>query len=62
MKRRDLERWLEEQGYRFLRDAKHCVWSNGVISIPIPHHSELNRFLAKKIMKQAMNGVQLKAA
>lgn len=51
MKRIDLENILKEHGFYFLRDSKHCLWTNGKIIIAIPHHRELNIFLAKKIIK-----------
>jgi predicted RNA binding protein YcfA (HicA-like mRNA interferase family) len=52
MKRRDLEKLLAEHGYYFIRDAAHCIWGNGTMNIAIPHHKEINIFLAKKIIKQ----------
>ena len=51
MKRKELEAFLESMGFYFCRDRKHCMYSNGTIAISIPHHKEINIFLAKKIMK-----------
>lgn len=52
MKRTELEQILKQNGYYFLRDRKHCIFSNSSNhTIAIPHHKEVNIFLAKKIIK-----------
>lgn len=53
MKTRDLERQLNDLGYYLIRNSSHKIFSNGIISIPMPHHTEINPFLAKKIIRQA---------
>lgn len=53
MNRYKLEQYLNECGFWHLRDRTHSIWTNGAIRIPVPHHREINIFLAKKIMKQA---------
>lgn len=53
MRLRDLLKALESLGFVLVRQGKHQVWSNGIISLAIPHTSEVNRFTAKKILKQA---------
>jgi len=54
MKRTELESFLKEHGYYFSRDSKHCLYTNGIITVAVPHHREVNKFLAKKIMKTVL--------
>ena len=54
MKRRDLIRYLEQQGCALLREgAKHSVYVNGATgkSSTVPRHREINDFLARKICR-----------
>jgi predicted RNA binding protein YcfA (HicA-like mRNA interferase family) len=51
MKRTEFESLLKDNGFWFLRDSKHCIWTNGTINVAVPHHKELNKFLVKKIMR-----------
>lgn len=62
MKRRDLEKYLEQNGFHFLRDSGHCIYTNGSVNIAIPHHKDINIFLAKKIMKQVLNAKSVRSA
>jgi predicted RNA binding protein YcfA (HicA-like mRNA interferase family) len=57
MKRRDLEKFLEENGYYFLRNSGHALWTNGTINVSVPHHKEINMFLAKKIMRTVKENI-----
>lgn len=53
MKRRDLIKLLEKNGWYFLRDGRsHDVYTNGVKMEPIPRHKEINEMLAKSIIKR----------
>lgn len=53
MKRRDLIKLLEKNGWYFLRDGgRHDVYTNGVKMEPIPRHKEINEMLAKSIIKK----------
>ncbi|MBI1816258.1 MAG: type II toxin-antitoxin system HicA family toxin [Deltaproteobacteria bacterium] len=54
MKRRELERFMRDLGWRFLRHGgKHDVWSNGVREEPVPRHVEINEKLAAAILNRA---------
>lgn len=59
MKKRVLERKLMRLGWWKLREgASHEVWTNGTITEQIPRHSEINEYLARKILKTAQTGVR----
>lgn len=56
MKKRDLEKRMKAEGWSFLRPGgKHDIWTNGIITEPIPRHTEINELLAKKILRTAKN-------
>ena len=53
MKRRDLIKKLEANGWYLLRHGdNHDVYTNVVASEPIPRHKEINELLAKAIIKR----------
>ena len=53
MKRKDLVKLLENNGWRILREgANHTIYTNGKKCEPVPRHSELNEMLAKAIIKR----------
>ena len=53
MKRRDLIKLLEKNGWWLLRNgANHDVYTNGKVSEPIPRHSEVKENLAKAIIRR----------
>lgn len=53
MKRRDLIKKLERNGWWLLRHGtNHDVYTNGEISETIPRHAEINERLAKEIIKR----------
>ena len=53
MKRKDLIKKLEKNGWRKLREgANHDIYTNGKASEPIPRHTEVNELLAKSIIKR----------
>lgn len=54
MKTRELMSLLQRNGYIILRAQKHYVMSNGTITVTVPRHKDVNVFLARKIIKQAM--------
>lgn len=57
MKRRDLIKKLEENGWHYLRDGgNHDIYSNGKRIEPIERHREINEVLAKKILRR--NGIK----
>lgn len=53
MKRKDLIKLLEKNGWYFKRSGgNHDIYTNGVDCETIPRHSELNEILAKAIIKR----------
>ncbi len=53
MKRRDLVKLFEKNGWYFLRDGgRHDIYTNGEVSEPIPRHKEINEVLAKKLIQK----------
>jgi mRNA interferase HicA len=54
MKRRELERYLQEHGCQFLREgALHSIWINLQTGRKeaIPRHNDIKRHLARKICR-----------
>ena len=59
VKRRDLIKHLEENGFSLLREGKkHAIYTNGDKTIPIKRHRVFDRITANQLCKQA--GVQQK--
>jgi len=47
VKRRDLVRYLEQNGFSLLREGgKHSIYSNGVKTVPVKRHRTLDRVTA----------------
>lgn len=54
MKRKDLEKFLKENGWQTEREGgNHTIWSKSGISLPVPRHKEIKENTAKSIIKQA---------
>jgi predicted RNA binding protein YcfA (HicA-like mRNA interferase family) len=54
VKRRDLVRYLEENGFQLVREgANHSIYSNDLKTIPVKRHKLLDRLTANEICKQA---------
>ena len=53
MKYRDLMRILKDHGFEFIRNSGHQIFSNGQISIAIPHRNEFSRGLVRRILQQS---------
>ena len=54
VKRRELIRYLEEEGFRLLREGgNHSIYTDGDKTIPIKRHRTLDRITANEICKQA---------
>ena len=54
MKRRDLVRILESNGYRLVREGDHSIYkAPGMPIVQVPKHKELNENTARKILKDA---------
>ena len=57
MKRRDLIKKLEDNGWYYLRDGgNHDIYTNGIRIEPIGRHNEIGEKLAKIILKR--NGIK----
>ncbi len=53
MKRRDLIKLLEKNGWYLKRNGgDHDIYTNGEKTQPVPRHSEIKERLAKKIIKE----------
>lgn len=53
MKRKDLIKLLEKNGWWLMRNGtNHDIYTNGKKSEPIPRHRELNEQLAKAIIRR----------
>lgn len=54
MKRADLIRTLEQNGWYLLRNgSNHDIYTNGIKMEPIPRHKEVRERLARQILKRA---------
>ena len=53
MKRRDLIKKLEDNGWEFAREgSKHTIYTKGANEEQVPRHNEIKEPLAKKIIRQ----------
>lgn len=54
VKRRDLVRYFELNGFTLLREgANHAIYTDGQKTIPIKRHRTLDRITANALCKQA---------
>jgi predicted RNA binding protein YcfA (HicA-like mRNA interferase family) len=54
VKRRDLVRYFEENGFILLREGKnHSIYSNDKKMIPVKRHNTFDRITANELCKQA---------
>ena len=54
VKRRELVKYLEENGFSLLREGmKHSIYNKGEKTIPIKRHRLLDRITANQLCKQA---------
>ncbi|MCX5867010.1 MAG: type II toxin-antitoxin system HicA family toxin [Proteobacteria bacterium] len=54
VKRRDLVKYFEENGFYLLREGKkHPVYTNDSKTIPIKRHKVIDRITANELCKQA---------
>jgi len=53
MKRKELIRLLEQNGWTFKREGgDHTIYTNGTVIEQIPRHREIDELLAKGIIKR----------
>ncbi|KYH33362.1 MULTISPECIES: type II toxin-antitoxin system HicA family toxin [Neomoorella] len=54
IKRRDLIRYFEANGFYLLREgANHSIYTNGIKTVPVKRHRTLDRITANELCKQA---------
>lgn len=54
MKKRDIEKRLRKLRWKLARHGgSHDIWTNGMETVQIPRHREVNEFTAKGILKAA---------
>ena len=54
VKRRDLIRYFERNGFYLLREgSKHSIYTNGDRTLPVKRHRTLDRITANELCKQA---------
>jgi len=54
VKRRDLIRYLEQNGFYLLREgSNHSIYTNDSKTIPVKRHKVIDRITANEICKQA---------
>ena len=54
VKRADLVRYLEKNGFYLLREgANHSIYTNGERTVPVKRHRTLDRITANELCKQA---------
>lgn len=54
VKRRDLVQYLQENGFRLLREgSSHSIYTNDVKVVPVKRHKQFDRITANEICKQA---------
>ncbi len=54
VKRRDLVKYLEENGFYLLREgSKHSIYTNSEKTIPVKRHRTIDRITANELCKQA---------
>lgn len=54
VRRRDVIRYFEANGFRLLREGKrHSIYSNDLKTIPVKRHRTLDRTTANELCKQA---------
>ncbi len=53
VKYKDLTRRLAKGGWRLKRDGRHETWTDGVNSVSVPRHKEINDNTARGILRDA---------
>jgi len=51
MKQRDVIKMLEQNGFNLKRSGKHMIFSNGVVSVAVPHQKEIKSWTVNQIKK-----------
>lgn len=53
MKTKELMSLLNKAGFSVVSANKHYKLNNGIVTVCVPRHKMVNRYLAKDILKQA---------
>lgn len=53
MKLKDLIKILESNGFYLKRSGKHLAYSNGTVTVFVPHHKEVKSWTVNKIRKES---------
>jgi len=53
MKNRDLVRILKDKGFTLVRNNNHAIYSNGINTVPVPHHMSHSKGLVRRLLQQA---------
>lgn len=53
MKRKEMEKLLNDYGFRYIRGNKHLIYSDGVNTVALPSRMEYTRGLTRRILQQA---------
>ena len=54
VKRRDLLKYMEKNGFYLLREGgNHSIYMNGIKTIPVKRHKNFDRITANELCKQA---------
>ena len=52
MKTKDFCRIIESVGFVLVRSSDHIVYSNGQRNVAVPHQKEINRMMARRLLKE----------
>lgn len=52
MKTVDFERILKQNGFSLVRSSGHHVYSNGTKNVAIPRGREINKMVARRLLKE----------
>ena len=54
VKRRDLVKYFEQNGFYLLREGgNHSIYTNGSKAVPVKRHEQFERITANELCKQA---------
>ena len=53
MKQRDVIRILIKNGFIISRSSKHLIYTNGKVTVAVPHQKELSKGLTRRLLCQA---------
>lgn len=60
MRKQEMIKILKENGFGFLRNGKHELWSDGLTRITLPHSNKIEQRLSKFIQLQIQKAVAIR--